>query len=669
MAKLKILFVSANSVPDAHLRVEDEYKEVCAKVGPSKRWDIRHTPSATLNEVMNEMKTYEPDVVHFSAHGSPSEEIVLNNKSGKPKAVSTRALEQLFKAMKGNVRLVVMNSCYSARQATAIAKSIDCVLGVPRKLADDTATAFSPPFYEALIAGESVSSAYEIALIPVYNERQEDQEIPRFSKGRIPPEEIFFRAGPSGAHAAKPALRGKKRKIDQTGDLHARAKDVTVSPVAQAVSGRRCQSLHWDVKIDEEGDASNEMTYKGIVLPTKRPYVFQLPAAEVQSGHTTEFELIWDNRTTEGAFLERGKVVSSTKIEMNVGFVNCPTANNPASFAVRAWDWNAYSMNREEYQQKPRWSEDGLDYAEKFVPQEEWQTFTLIIQFPQQIVFFKRPFFEIYSPTTRKHQMRNDELTHAYQPSFYYSNVFNQAVLFVQHPPAPFGYRISWTLGESHASMASGLIPLQRQRQRVFAQKLLLMRRTLEGNSVDRLDEAKQLEEGVNSVLASVAERVQNMLGGAELDPAKLEISLMVLDEDHPENPPGDNRKFPVLRIVAGTLLRYSGYRALALFVGDGNAGRAWKRRMARVFDLNEKDPKRHVYVHIPGSPSHRFLVSIPLIDPDSETLVYGILNFGTFTDDQAELLRKIGAAQEVQSMTGYAQSYVLKRLMELLKI
>jgi hypothetical protein len=48
---------------------------------------------------------------------------------------------------------------------------------------------------------------------------------------------------------------------------------------------------------------------------------------------------------------------------------------------------------------------------------------------------------------------------------------------------------------------------------------------------------------------------------------------------------------------------------------------------------------------------------------------IYGILNFGTFSDEQAELLRRLGAAQEVQIITNYVQSYVLKRLMELSKL
>jgi hypothetical protein len=439
-------------------------------------------------------------------------------------------------------------------------------------------------------------------------------------------------------------------------------------PPSSACSGSNRSSLCWDVKIDEEGDAYNELTYAGLVLPRKRPYVFSLPPAEVQSGHTTEFELIWDGRTTEGTCLGNTAVATPSKVEMKVEFSNPPTASNPASFAVRCWDWNVYSMNMEEYRQKASWREDGMDYAEKYIP-EKWDNFTTLIQFPSQMVFAKRPFFEIYNPSSGTDQVRNDELTGGYQHCFHYSRSLHQAVLSIERPPAPFSYRISWLLGESRLSVASALIPAQRQRQRIFARKLLQMRRTLDGQTPDNLSDAKELEQGINSAIASVAEHVQQMIGSAELDPVGLEISLMVLDEDQPQLPSMGKKKLPVLRIVVGTLLEDEAYRSLAIFVGDGNAGRAWKRRMARVFDQNESDPKRHVYVPISPTRCHRFLVSIPLIDPESDAVVYGILNFGTFADDQAELLRKTGASQEVQNMTSYAQSYVLKRLMELLKL
>jgi hypothetical protein len=90
---------------------------------------------------------------------------------------------------------------------------------------------------------------------------------------------------------------------------------------------------------------------------------------------------------------------------------------------------------------------------------------------------------------------------------------------------------------------------------------------------------------------------------------------------------------------------------------------------MARVFDRNERDPKRHIYVPVSDHLSHQFLVSIPLIDPESAALVYGILNIGTFSAEQADVLRPLGDKDQIGKLTGYAQAFVLKRLLEHLKM
>ena len=437
------------------------------------------------------------------------------------------------------------------------------------------------------------------------------------------------------------------------------------STAPQVGPGIEFSSLVWDVRINKEGDIYNELTHKGIVLPNKRPYLFELPPAEVQSGHTTPFELIWDGRTTEGVTLRHTKEPTPNKVEMSAEFLNLPTSKNPAHFAIRCWDWNVYSMNMEEYRQKPNWREDGMDYAEKYLAQK-WKNFMMIISFPKPIVFAKRPFFEIYDSSGGS-EVRNDELTAAYQQCFYCSGLL--AVLSIQQPPSPFSYRISWLLGESRSGVTSALFPAQRRRQRIFAQKMLRMRRTVDGEEVNDVDEARQIEAGIFLIIASVAEHVQGMLGGAELDPGPLEISLMVLDEDRPKSPPTGNKKLPVLRMVAGTLLGEPGNRSLEMFVGDGNAGRAWKRRMVRVFDHKESDPKRRVYQLSQGARPHCFLVSIPLIDPSWDALIYGILNIGTVDSEQAELLRKIGTSEYVEHLTSFAQSYVLQRLVELLNL
>jgi hypothetical protein len=297
----------------------------------------------------------------------------------------------------------------------------------------------------------------------------------------------------------------------------------------------------------------------------------------------------------------------------------------------------------------------------------------MVIQFPPQIVLTKDPFFGVYDypedESSDSDGIRNEELTVAYQPCFSYSPYFRQALLLVERPAARHSYRISWLLGESGASVASSLMPLQRQRQRAFARALLGMSRALESADPAEAQAAKQLAEGVNSVLASVAEYVQRLAGGTPLDPSFLEISLMVLDEERLKKSATGDKAYSCLRVAAGTHLNDPDYRDLSLFVGDGNAGRAWKRRVARIFDPADKNPKNRIYVPISKSLSHRFLISLPLIDPESDALVFGILNIGTFDTAQAEILRPLAGDKEMEEIGNHAHSFVLKRVLELLKL
>jgi hypothetical protein len=428
-----------------------------------------------------------------------------------------------------------------------------------------------------------------------------------------------------------------------------------------------CNSFHWDIDIDEEGDAYNEMTYVRVVTSAAHPNVFVLPPGEVQSGHTSPYDLIRDDRTSIGAELEF-VAETATKIQMQVRFGEAPTADLPASFCLASRDWNVYAMNMEEYRQKPGWRADGLDFAEKLVD-ERWGTVSLVIRFPQQIIFARTPFFEIHYPTDDFIGKRHDKLTAEYQHCFYYSRHQREAVLVVPSPPSPFSYRIAWLIGESRVQVTSPLDPGQRGLQGRFARKLLKMRRDLSSGQGD-VPGSQRIEKVVNQTLATVAEYLQTRIGADDpLDPATLELSIMVLDEENLLKSGAGSKELPALRIVAGTRLEDAGYRDLALFVGDGNAGRAWKRRMARIYDDDAEDPKRHIYVPLPNLPRHRFLVSIPLLDESSAALVFGILNIGTFSQTQAKILRVLNSPEEIERLATYAQSYVLTRLLQELNI
>src|SRR6202012_739328 len=118
-----------------------------------------------VGDIISGLRRFKPDVVHFSAHGSPLDRIVLLDKNDRPQEISREILDELFHVMRENIRLVVLNACYSRTQAKSIAKHIDCVVGVDNTLADDNAITFSEQFYEAIVAGRSVKEAVQEARI------------------------------------------------------------------------------------------------------------------------------------------------------------------------------------------------------------------------------------------------------------------------------------------------------------------------------------------------------------------------------------------------------------------------------------------------------------------------------------------------------------------------
>lgn len=118
------------------------------------RWEIR------AGDLQKLLKDYRPEVVHFSSHGSDRGEIILEGLGGAATAVSASTLGKLFAEHKGTVRCVVLNACYSVEQATAIAQSIPCVVGMSDSIEDQMAQSFSQAFYRALADGDDLHSAF-----------------------------------------------------------------------------------------------------------------------------------------------------------------------------------------------------------------------------------------------------------------------------------------------------------------------------------------------------------------------------------------------------------------------------------------------------------------------------------------------------------------------------
>src|ERR1700688_799936 len=122
--KFKIQLVLVNAAPADIIQLDIEKRQIQDKL--SNAAIIFDSPAARITDVITALRKHKPDVVHFSAHGF-QDEIVLLNDDNKAKPIPRVALAKLFEQYKdkNKIRLVVLNACYSARQAQAIKKFVD----------------------------------------------------------------------------------------------------------------------------------------------------------------------------------------------------------------------------------------------------------------------------------------------------------------------------------------------------------------------------------------------------------------------------------------------------------------------------------------------------------------------------------------------------------------
>jgi hypothetical protein len=163
MQRIKVLFLAANPAGTAVLRLDEEAREIEAKIRASEhrdslelitKWAVRP------DDLLQFLNQYKPQVVHFSGHGSPGDEIILLDALGSPKAISKEALVNLFRTLTGDIRVVLLNACFSRPQGEAITEQIECAVGMNKTVGDKAAITFAAAFYRAVGFGCSVAEAF-----------------------------------------------------------------------------------------------------------------------------------------------------------------------------------------------------------------------------------------------------------------------------------------------------------------------------------------------------------------------------------------------------------------------------------------------------------------------------------------------------------------------------
>jgi hypothetical protein len=170
---IKVLFLAANPAGTTRLAVDEELRAIDARIRSAAHRDhlqlISHW-AVRLDELSGLLMRERPDIVHFSGHGSKSGRIVLTGADRKRRPVSAASLAERFRILRDNIRVVVLNACYSTVQAREIVKSIDCALGMSDEIVNDRAIDFAAAFYEALAYGRSIQEAFDLGVLRLKEE-------------------------------------------------------------------------------------------------------------------------------------------------------------------------------------------------------------------------------------------------------------------------------------------------------------------------------------------------------------------------------------------------------------------------------------------------------------------------------------------------------------------
>ncbi|MCK1547175.1 CHAT domain-containing protein [Bradyrhizobium sp. 179] len=171
-AHLNILYLTADPDKAHALRVDAEVRRVQDAIRGSQFRDnitVQYRPAANVTTLLDGLNDFQPQMIHFSGHGSPRGLAMDNAKVGKQadEAVSFSLLAKALAATDHPPRLVLLNSCHSSGARKPLLKLGLIVISMKTSISDLGAVAFAPSFYAALAAGQSVQAAFRQGAVAV----------------------------------------------------------------------------------------------------------------------------------------------------------------------------------------------------------------------------------------------------------------------------------------------------------------------------------------------------------------------------------------------------------------------------------------------------------------------------------------------------------------------
>lgn len=153
---IKILFFAPDPSNTARIKLGTELQAIQDRLD-SNKFDLRSQWAVKPKDVLRTIMEVKPHIVHFSGHGlEDTGELCFEDEMGLAQPVGAEALATLFKLAAEYVKCVVINTCFSQKQADAIAEHIPFVVGMKKEISDRAAIVFASGFYTALESDQSI---------------------------------------------------------------------------------------------------------------------------------------------------------------------------------------------------------------------------------------------------------------------------------------------------------------------------------------------------------------------------------------------------------------------------------------------------------------------------------------------------------------------------------
>ncbi len=150
------LFVSANAEGQPGLSIQSEIAKLRAVFGKHST-QVLFLPYDAIKygDFVSYVRDHQPAVIHFSGHGTETNEILMQDDDGNVQAVSGDVLRHLLKipGNASNLQLILLNCCHSLSIAQKLKGHVQCLVAMDWKIDDTAAIKFSVEFYKQLLLG------------------------------------------------------------------------------------------------------------------------------------------------------------------------------------------------------------------------------------------------------------------------------------------------------------------------------------------------------------------------------------------------------------------------------------------------------------------------------------------------------------------------------------